>query len=107
MRSIIEIGRIIAEERMKKGYSQEDLAELIGCQPNSISRWENGETTMKIDVLQKIATALDVSADKILGLSIQRDEEKYLFEYIMTDKEKMMIKKSIDLLYRIAHNLIE
>ena len=30
---------------------------------------------MKIDVLQKIATALDVSADKILGLSIQRDED--------------------------------
>lgn len=105
MRSIIEIGKMIAEERMKKGYSQEDLAELIGCQPNSISRWENGETTMKIDVLQKIAEALDVSADKILGLSIQRDDENYLFEYLMTDKEKIMIKNSITLLYRIAHNI--
>ena len=102
MRSVTEIGKIIAEERMKKGYSQEDLAELIGCQPNSISRWENGETTMKIDSLQKIAIVLGVSADEILGLSIQRDNENNLFEYL-SEEEMIIIKKSIEILYKVTN----
>jgi transcriptional regulator with XRE-family HTH domain len=77
MKTLREIGVVIAEEREKAGYTQEGLAEKIGCQPNSLSRWENGATTMKIDTFQSIVSALGISADYILGvdtLSVSLDE---------------------------------
>lgn len=93
MNSINEIGNIIAMKRMELGYTQEDLAELIGCQPNSVSRWENGETTMKIDVLQKVALALNLSTDSILGLNFQKATSTGLFENI-TEDDKITLMRS-------------
>lgn len=69
MRTVLEIGECIAAERNSRGFTQEMLAEKIGCETNTLSRWECGTTTMKIDSLQKIACALDVSTDYLLGIS--------------------------------------
>lgn len=69
MRTVLEIGECIAAERNSRGFTQEMLAEKIGCETNTLSRWECGAITMKIDSLQKIACALDVSTDYLLGIS--------------------------------------
>lgn len=50
----------------------EGLAEKIGVTAVSISRWENGNN-MKIDMFQKIVSALGVSADSILGTEKKDD----------------------------------
>lgn len=97
MNSITEIGNIIALKRMELGYTQEDLAELIGCQPNSVSRWENGETTMKIDVLQKIALVLNLSTDSTLGLNFQKATSTGLFENL-TEDDKISLMRSAEIL---------
>lgn len=55
MRTVLEIGECIAAERNSRGFTQEMLAEKIGCETNTLSRWECGAITMKIDSLQKIA----------------------------------------------------
>lgn len=67
MRSLVELGNHIAKVREQKEYTQEGLAEKLGCQPNSLSRWENGNTAMKIDTFAAIIDVLGVSADELLG----------------------------------------
>lgn len=67
MKSLVELGNQIAKIREQREYTQEGLAEKLGCQPNSLSRWENGNTAMKIDTFAAIIDVLGVSADELLG----------------------------------------
>ncbi len=65
-------------ERLKaalkdKGWSQKVLAERSGLQPNQVGRILRGERSrVGPDTVRKLAMALEVSADYLLGL----DDEK-------------------------------
>ena len=52
------IGRIIGDIRTKKALSLKRLANLSGVADSVIFRWESGETTPRIDKLQKVLNAL-------------------------------------------------
>jgi transcriptional regulator with XRE-family HTH domain len=54
--------------RRDKNMSQEDLARAVGVSVNTLARFERGEIgDLKAQVLGKIADALGVSADYLLG----------------------------------------
>jgi transcriptional regulator with XRE-family HTH domain len=55
--------------RVKRGYTQESLAEELGIEKKQISRWETGNTIPGSDKLGQIARILNVSTDYLLGLS--------------------------------------
>lgn len=38
----ITTGKFIAEERKRKGYTQKQLAEILGISDKTISKWERG-----------------------------------------------------------------
>ena len=59
------LGKRIQEIRKEKCISQEALAELIGIEPNNLSRIENGRSYPSPENLAKIADALNVSVDKL------------------------------------------
>jgi transcriptional regulator with XRE-family HTH domain len=52
--------------RTNKGFSQGDLAKMIEVHATHISRYERNLTSPNIDVLKKIADALEVSTDKLI-----------------------------------------
>lgn len=54
------IGELIKSVRKQKGYTQKQLAEKAGVSNNSLIRYENGETSPSIQVLQLISNALGV-----------------------------------------------
>lgn len=54
-----KLGKRIQEIRKKKGMSQEKLAELVGIEPNNISRIEKGKNYPTPENIAKIARALD------------------------------------------------
>lgn len=56
---------MLKEERIKKGYTQEKLAEMTGIDPRTILRIEKNLTTPKIDTYAKIVIALDMSNEEI------------------------------------------
>lgn len=62
------IGARIARARKERGMSQVALAERIGASQNLLSAYELGKARIGADVLLKIARALKVSADDLLGL---------------------------------------
>ena len=59
----------LREIRKQKGLSQERLAELSHVHRVSISMFENGRKKPNVDSLKRLANALDVSTDELLGES--------------------------------------
>ena len=54
--------------RKSKGITQEDLAGIIGIHSRQLSKIETGEHFPSCKTLEKICIALDVSADRLLGI---------------------------------------
>ena len=59
------IGERIREERKKKGFTQEILAQKVSMQRAHISRIEQGKCSTGFDLLQRIAEALEKNIDLI------------------------------------------
>ena len=66
-RRLYEIGERLTNARLESGYTQEILAEKMGCCVITISRWENGHRPMKTMDIIYATEALHISADYLLG----------------------------------------
>lgn len=58
----------IKEARERAGYSQKELAQIIGVAQNTFHGYESGKHDPKSDLLKKIAKACGVSVDFLLGV---------------------------------------
>ena len=61
-----EIARIVgifSKTRVKKGYSQRDLAELTGLKQSAIARMESLQAIPRLDTLVRVARALNITID--------------------------------------------
>ncbi|MGN0452803.1 MAG: helix-turn-helix domain-containing protein [Ruminococcus sp.] len=63
------LGIKIREERIKRGITQQQLAEMVDISTNFMSLIENGRN-MSVETLIKIADALSVSVDYLLSDTI-------------------------------------
>ena len=63
----MEAKDVIRELRMKKGLSQDELAEKVFVTRQAVSRWENGETTPNTETLKLLSKLFDVSINTLLG----------------------------------------
>ena len=68
----MEIGSLIRELRIKKGMTQEDLAEKTEVSARTIQRIENGDVDPRAYTLQMIAKALEVEFD----LFVQNEQDE-------------------------------
>lgn len=56
-----DFGKAVAHRRKELGLTQEQLAELVGCDRKSINRLENGSTSITLDRLWPVTDALRIS----------------------------------------------
>ena len=63
-----EIGRRVGEARTDRGFTQERLAEVVGIEPVTLSRWEAGHRALSLSTLRAIAEALDVGLGDLLDV---------------------------------------
>ena len=68
---MVEFGNKLRQLRKEKNLSQKQLAALIGVQNSIISFYEVGDRTPSPDVIKRLAVALHVSADYLLGIENQ------------------------------------
>lgn len=64
---IMTIGERIKKARLEKGYTQSQLAEMIGVAKNTITGYETGTREPDAIKINAIAKALNVSGDYLLG----------------------------------------
>ena len=61
----------LKEARLKSGLSQKELSENIGVAKSTYSLYESGKREPNVNTIKKIASALNVSADILLGIDDQ------------------------------------
>jgi len=62
---LIKFGNKIREERLKRGYSQEAFAELIGVHRTYIGMIERAEKNITLRNIKKIADALGMNLESL------------------------------------------
>lgn len=62
----VRTGKLIAQLRKEKGYTQQQLADLLHLSNKTISKWESGAGSPDISILTELADVLDVTADELL-----------------------------------------
>jgi len=86
----IEIANRLVEFRKKKGYSQEQIAEMLGVSRQSVSNWESGEVTPSIEYFGQLAKIYGCTIDDLYNTEknvddVLKEEEKYKKEKKKTD----------------------
>ena len=67
-------GVVISRLRVEKGLTQESLSGLAGIARSHLAALENGEKTVKLDTMWRIADALEVRPSELIGM-IEREEK--------------------------------
>ena len=70
-----QLANTVKTLRLKKGFSQEQLAEESGLSLRTIQRIENGETQSTGATLKLLANALSVNAEELLDWGMTEDTE--------------------------------
>ena len=62
------MGEIIKKYRIKRGYTQEELAEIIDISTRQLQRIETGESITKIKTLKKVINVLKIEDKDIIKM---------------------------------------
>lgn len=110
-----EVGKLIKSYRKLKKMTLSDLADKIYKSKSTISKYENGQIQIDIDSLYAIATALDISVEKLLYIeddSILEDQKRDLpkffreltsfYAYIFDGRNNEVIKSKLKIRSKIS-----
>ena len=61
--------------RKEKHLTQQDIARILNVDESTYGRYENGKRQLSIEDLQKLCQYYKVSADYILGLTEEKENE--------------------------------
>ena len=90
---LIRIGKFVADERKRKGYTQKQLAEILGISNKTISKWECGNGFPEASLLLPLCEELEISVNELLAgervssQEYRRKAEENMVEMIKTREE--------------------
>lgn len=103
-RGVMKLKKLLGEQikrlRKARGLTQEQLAEIIEIAPRNLSRIEVGECFVTAETLEKIISALNVTAEELFAYEHIRDEKELLadiYTYLDTIKTN---KQQLEKVYR-------
>ena len=101
------IGSKVKEIRVKKGITQEQLAEAVGVGVTHISHLETGSGTVSLKVFVAIVNYLDCSADELLfkEVSNARPIVNNWMAELIEDCDQSELKIISDTLTTLKHTL--
>lgn len=74
------LGQNIRHYRVAAKLSQDKLAEMSGCCGSFIGKIENGKSLPSLDMISKIAVALDVTVEQLLLETPNKPKPGYIQE---------------------------
>jgi transcriptional regulator with XRE-family HTH domain len=100
----MDFGNKILQLRKEKDFSRDELAKMVSTSGAIIGRYERNEITPSVDVAAKLANALDVSLDYLVG-NTELVFDKAMLNRIqevskMDDDDKKQVFLVIDALIR-------
>lgn len=98
-----KLGLKIKDMRISRALTQDNLAEMVGCNTSHISNIENNHTKVSLNVLLSIANSLHTSIDYLLSnqyenssLALDNEILRAIQDIDNTKKEKLL--KMIEIL---------
>lgn len=70
------LSRKLREYRRKMEMTQEDAANALGVAPQTVSKWERGETLPDVTLLPALANLFQTTADDLLGMDDLREKQQ-------------------------------
>lgn len=109
------IGQRVSRIRKGKGLTQIDVSQRIGITQALYSSYERGRLRLSAEMVAQIALVLKTSADEILGLQKNTDEEKADRGFLRRMKkienlspgQKKVLFSNIDMFLKGALNAVE
>jgi transcriptional regulator with XRE-family HTH domain len=100
-----DFGNRVAQLRKERDLSRDELGEKVGTSGAIVGRYERGDMKPSIEIAAKIAEALDVSLDFLMGLSSELVKDKKMVNRLedikkLPDTERNKIFDYIDLIIR-------
>ena len=81
--------------RKTKGLTQDELAIRLNVVRQTISKWEKGLSVPDAEMLQKIAEVFEVNVSKLLGSSINQNENvDIIAEQLSRINEQLVVKNN-------------
>lgn len=98
-----KFGKRVRELRKSKGFTQEQIAELINIEPPNFSKLECGMHFPQPDKIEKIAKILGVNIQDLFDFEhFQKKDD--LINYISNSLEDFDLK-TLELIYKFIYNL--
>lgn len=69
-------GKLLADLRRGKGMTQRQVAERLGVQPKTVSKWETGHGFPEVSMLSRLADVLGVSERMLLAGHLTENREE-------------------------------
>jgi len=98
-----DMGYRISIQRKRKGYTQEQVAELADISPQLLSDTEHGKRAISSDKLFRISRALEVSADYLLSGEKTETDKLILLEKLESASEEQI--KAIETICDVIMNM--
>lgn len=70
------LGANIKYFRKNKGFTQEELAGMLGVTPQAVSRWESEAGLPDVSMIVPIAQSLNITTDALLGYHAQSQDDR-------------------------------
>lgn len=86
-------GQRLQQIRKSKGLSQQEFAELVGLQTNSIGQIETGRRAVSFETIEKIAGNLEIDYYK-------------LFDFVEINSNDTLINSAVRLMQKLDNNTL-
>ncbi len=63
----IKIGQFIAQKRKAAGYTQRQLADILGISDKTVSKWERGNGMPEVSLMLPLCDALHINVNELLS----------------------------------------
>lgn len=103
---LAELGRRIRDRRLAVRLSQETVAEKAGISVNTVSRIEQGQAAMSIEIFCRLLRVLDADAGELIGTAGAGTEEDCCFRDMMR-KIRRLGKQEQETVLQTAERILD
>ena len=101
------VGANIKTFRKNKGFTQEELAGMLGVTPQAVSRWESEAGLPDVSMIVPIAQTLNITTDALLGYQVQSQDDRVSKQVFEKMKEFEYVENPAESALKVCEYLAE